>query len=102
MRDHIGVEDLCGRQREIAELIGIGNYLKLVKRFGGDSLYIQVSHKLAKSRRNAEIKRNFTGKNYNELAQSNNLSARQVRNIIPRNIVANIRNKPLENQVSFY
>ena len=38
----ISLEDLSDRQREIAEIVGIENYIKLSKRFGGeDSIYIQ-------------------------------------------------------------
>ena len=38
----ISLDDLSDRQREIAEVIGIENYIKLSKRFGGeDSVYIQ-------------------------------------------------------------
>ena len=37
----IRLEDLYGTQREIAELIGVENYIKLSVHFGGDNIYIQ-------------------------------------------------------------
>lgn len=49
MSDIINIDDLYGNQREIAEVIGIDNYIKLSKYFGGeDSLYIQKYSELAK------------------------------------------------------
>lgn len=37
----IHLDDLIGTQRDIAEVIGIENYIKLCKSFGGDTVYIQ-------------------------------------------------------------
>lgn len=37
----IHLDDLIGTQRDIAEVIGIENYIKLCKAFGGDTVYIQ-------------------------------------------------------------
>lgn len=49
MSDIINIDDLYGNQREIAEVIGIDNYIKLSKYFGGeDSLYIQKYSELVK------------------------------------------------------
>lgn len=56
----ISLDDLSDRQREIAEVIGIENYIKLSKRFGGeDSVYIQKYSEIIKSVRNKEIRKNI-------------------------------------------
>ena len=50
----ISLDDLSDRQREIAEVIGIENYIKLSKRFGGeDSVYIQKYSEIIKSMRSS-------------------------------------------------
>ena len=72
----ISLDDLSDRQREIAEVIGIENYIKLSKRFGGeDSVYIQKYSEIIKSVRNKEIRKKYNdGHNISELAKIYNLS----------------------------
>lgn len=79
---NITMKDLSDKQREIAEVIGIDNYIKLSKRFGGeDSIYIQKYSELIKGVRNKEICDKFTGKNIPQLAKEYNLSERYIRKI---------------------
>ena len=47
----IHLDDLIGTQRDIAEVIGIENYIKLCKSFGGDTVYIQKYTELQKVER---------------------------------------------------
>lgn len=76
----IRLEDLADTQREIAELIGIENYIRLSKRFGGDSgLYIQKYSEISKNARNREIRKKYNGYNIPMLANMYNLSERQIR-----------------------
>ena len=77
--DSIEIEKLNGEQREIAECVGIDGYKKLVRHFGGTSVYIQ---KADKSTRDKEIKELFNGYNYKTLARKFNLSESQVRRIL--------------------
>ena len=72
MSDIINIDDLYGNQREIAEVIGIDNYIKLSKYFGGeDSLY-----------RNNEIRKlRKKGYSASKLAKMYNLSTRYIRMI---------------------
>lgn len=77
--DSIEIEELNGEQREIAECVGIDGYKKLVRHFGGTSVYIQ---KADKSTRDKEIKELFNGYNYKTLARKFNLSESQVRRIL--------------------
>lgn len=76
----IRLEDLAESQREIAELIGLDNYVKLSRLYGGDSsLYIQKYTEITKNARNREIRKKYNGKNTLQLARMYNLSERQVR-----------------------
>ena len=76
----IRLEDLAETQKEIAQLIGIENYIKLSKRFGGDSsLYIQKFSEISKNARNREIRKKYNGYNIPYLANLYNLSERQIR-----------------------
>lgn len=79
----ISLDDLSDRQREIAEVIGIENYIKLSKRFGGeDSVYIQKYSEIIKSVRNKEIRIKYNdGHNISELAKIYNLSERYIRKL---------------------
>ena len=79
----IRLNDLTGTQREIAELIGLDNYIRLSKRYGGDSsLYIQKYTEIVKAARNREIIKKYNGYNISLLAKMYNLSERQIRSII--------------------
>lgn len=76
----IQFDDLAESQKEIAEIIGMENYVKLSKRFGGDgSLYIQKYSEIIKTARNREIRRKYNGHNITQLANMYNLSERHVR-----------------------
>ena len=76
----IRLDDLTGNQREIAELIGLDNYIKLSKRYGGDSsIYIQKYSEIVKAARNREIRKKYNGYNVRQLARMYNLSEQHIR-----------------------
>ena len=75
----IGIDDLFGNQRDIAEIIGIDKYIELTKVFGGDNVYIQKYSEVCKAQRNKEIRSKFTGLNAEELAEEYNLTERYIR-----------------------
>lgn len=76
----IKLDDLTGNQREIAELIGLDNYIKLSKLYGGDSsLYIQKYTEITKNARNREIRKKYNGYNIRQLAKMYNLSEQHIR-----------------------
>ena len=85
-QDKITVDDLDGEQREIAECVGIENYLKLVEHFGGMSVYFLKEESLLKEKRNRQILKMFNGGNYKEIAKKFNLSENRVRSIIFENL----------------
>lgn len=80
---NISLENLKSNQHEIAEIIGIDNYVKLSKHFGGeDSLYIQKYSELVKISRNNEIRKlRKKGYSASKLAKMYNLSTRYIRMI---------------------
>ena len=94
--EHIKLSDLQGDQRELAELIGIENYIKMVQRYSGTSIYIAKIDKLLNSKRDAEIIKSFNGRNYRYLAYKYRLSERAVRDIISKGYSQNVE------QMSFF
>ena len=78
----IKIEDLAENQKDIALLIGIENYVKLSKAYGGDAgLYIQKYSEISKNARNREIRNRYNGYNTAYLAKIYNLSERHVKRI---------------------
>lgn len=86
MLDDLKLDDLPIGQKDIAELIGLENYKKLVINFGGSDVYIQKEDTLTKELRNKKIIEMFNGDNYLELAIKFKLSERAVRGIISDNL----------------
>lgn len=82
--ESIKLSDLQGDQKEIAEVIGLENYLKLVKIYGGMSIYVAKMDKLLNAKRDIEIVNRFNGYNYKMLAAEYRLTERMVREIIAR------------------
>ena len=98
----ITLEQLSPSQREIAEIIGINSYIKLVKRFGGSNgIYIPKYSELLKPSRDTEILEKFNGYNFNELAMEYNLSVRSIYNLVS-GILRKRKNAPLNGQASFF
>lgn len=95
--DNIKIQDLQGEQRQIAEIIGLEAYLKLVKIYGGTNIYIAKIDKLLSIKRDMEIVKRFNGYNYKSLANQYRLSERAVREIINRE-----NSRILNQQLSFF
>lgn len=85
----ITLENLKEEQKEVAEIIGIENYIKLVKYFGGSSIYIHKADTISRVIRDEQIKEEFNGRNYKELALKYNLSVNQIREILDRDSLKN-------------
>ena len=97
----IRIDDLYGVQRDIAELIGIDNYIKLSLHFGGDNIYVQKYSEVIKVQRNSEIRQRFNGYNSDQLAREYNLSERYIR-IICADLIDSMRSRPPEGQLSLF
>lgn len=94
--EKITLERLSGDQKELAEIVGIEAYRKLVANYGGMSIYINKSETVLREFRNAEICNSFNGFNYRELAKKYNLSEKTVREIISGRDA-----EPIDGQMSF-
>lgn len=97
----IRLQDLYGVQRDIAEVIGVDNYIKLSLNFGGDNIYIQKYSELIKVQRNAEIRAKFDGYNSDLLAKEYDLSERYVR-ILCADLIDDMRSRPPEGQLTIW
>lgn len=82
----ININNLTGLQKEIAEAIGVNAYIKLVKKYGGDEIYIAKEDKIISMIRDKEICRKFNGGNYSQLAREYGLAVRTVYEIIGREL----------------
>lgn len=80
----ISIYQLNGEQRELAEIIGLDAYKKLVEHYGGSHIYVRKSDTITRADRNAEIKEKFNGSNYRELAREYSLSETRIRDIVNR------------------
>lgn len=99
--EKIRIQDLYGVQRDIAETIGLDEYIKLTKMFGGDNLYIQKYSEVIKIQRNAEIREKFNGYNTAELAKMYDLSERYVR-FLCADLMEDMRSRPPQGQMSLF
>lgn len=92
-------DDLGGEQKQIAELIGMENYLKLTRQFGGTTIYIAKAEEVARrNERDAKIREEFDGSNCAQLAVKYRLTEVWVRNIVSEK-AAEIRRRPMEGQM---
>lgn len=76
--------DLTPEQRELADLLGMDMFLKLVQQCGGTNLYIPKADTIGRTARNAMIQAEFTGYNIKALACKYKLSEVQIRSIIAK------------------
>lgn len=80
--DDINIEDLDDRYKNIAEQVGIKNFIKLIKEVGGINYYVPKIDTFLKGVRNKKIKQDYNGYNLKELSKKYNLTQRQIRNIV--------------------
>ncbi|MBQ8569349.1 MAG: DNA-binding protein [Oscillospiraceae bacterium] len=99
--DELTIEDLDDNQRELADCIGLEAYKKLVKRYAGEPITVRMPDRLTLRLRNERIFAEFNGCNYKELSKQYGLHERTIRKIISM-MYDEIRNQPLEGQISFY
>lgn len=82
MISYLSKEDLPILLQDLVDLIGIESFIKLIKVYGGSSLYIPNENSVLKPIRNRLIKEHFNGNNYKQLAKEFKISEMQVRNIV--------------------
>ena len=96
----VSLEQLRGDQKELAELIGLEAYKKLISSYAGSFLYIQKIDSILKDVRDDEIREKFDGGNYGALAREYNLAEATVRDIVAEKR-KQLRQSLLEGQMSF-
>ena len=80
--DNITFNDLDPEQRDLAECIGMDAYKNLLKNYAGSCVYVRQPNGVTKSKRNADIRREFNGYNHKELAKKFGLSVVMIRHIL--------------------
>ena len=81
--DEMTLEELPKEAQEVAEIIGIDNYLRLSDTYGGFSLYIFCTKRINKSRLRSKIQTRYRhGATVKELIREFDLSESTIRRII--------------------
>ena len=94
------LDDLREEQKQIAEVIGVDAYLDLTRAFGGTSIYIAKAEEILKrADRDRQIREEFNGSNYAQLAIKYGLTEVWIRNIVYDKAVE-IKRKPLDGQMN--
>lgn len=93
--------DLSDKQREVAELIGFENYVKLIQYYAAETIYIPKPDSFERIKRNQAIVAEFNGYNFNALARKYGLTSVTIRNIVKEK-TREIRNAPLVGQLSLF
>jgi Mor family transcriptional regulator len=78
----MSIDDLPESYRVVARVIGIDGAIKLSKELGGLSFYFPKIGALIQKRRDEEIRKEFNGANYIELAMKYSLSEIWIRRIV--------------------
>ena len=99
--DNIQLDDLDGEQRQLAETIGIEAYRDLVKQYAGMHIYIPEHETFKANQRNAEIRADFNGYNFRELARKYGLTESSIRRIV-EDMRDKIRKAPIEGQTQWF
>lgn len=97
--DSVRLTDLNDEQQQVAELIGLDNFKRLMSVFGGVNLYIPKVDKLERMERNDSIQAEFNGYNFRELAQKYGLTEVSIRSIVSDK-VREVRARPMDGQLS--
>ena len=71
-------EDIPDNMINMLEIVGMENFLKIIKEYGGDALYIPYYKSLKKKARNREIRKAYNGFNSRELSKIYGLSVSQI------------------------
>ncbi len=97
---YLTIEELSKEQKQIAEAIGLDAYLLLSKTFGGTSIYIAKAEEiLHRKTRDEQIRNEFNGNNYSQLAQKYGLTEVWIRNIV-YDKAKEIKAKPISGQMN--
>jgi Mor family transcriptional regulator len=79
------IDELPKRYREMSQIIGIENTVKLALHYGGLPFYFLKIDSLPQKRRDRKIRTEFNGRNYKDLARKYKLSEMHIRRIVKKN-----------------
>ncbi len=81
--EHLNIDDLKEEQAEVAELIGLSNYKKLISYYAGTSIYIPKLNDIERRQRNEKIRSEYEKNNdLKSLAIKFGLTEVQIRTIV--------------------
>lgn len=95
------LDDLTEEQRQLAELVGMEVFLKLVAAYGGSPIYIPMKKSVCQRNRNEQICDDFDGTNYRELSMKYDLSETRIR-AITENKLKEIKKAPISGQLNIF
>lgn len=81
MLNKVKLEDIPQVHRELADLIGLDAFKKLVKYAGGSTIYVPVENCIVREVRNRILKATFKG-DYKSMARSYRISETHLRRIL--------------------
>lgn len=99
--DKLTFDDLNEDQRQLAECIGMESYKNLLRNYAGSYIYVCKPDTITANVRDEQIRKEFDGYNYLDLAKKFNLSEISIRRIISPVLKA-VKAAPLPGQTSFF
>lgn len=99
--DRLQMEMLDEDQRQLAELIGIDNYRKMVEVYGGQVVYIPKPDSYLRLSRDEQIRAKFNGQNYRQLASEYGLTEMWIRCIVA-DVAKEMRKRPVDGQITLF
>lgn len=82
MLRQVKYEDMTEEQQMLIDIMGMDAFMGLVQTCGGAYVYIPKGDNLVRPIRNRNIRDEFNGHNFKELAVKYGLTSMQIRNII--------------------
>ncbi len=99
--NELTLDDLDEEQRALAECLGLDAYKRLLLNYAGSPINVRMPNRVTLPLRNKEIRSEFNGYNWGELARKYNLNEKTIRNIV-RGEHTRIRSEPLDGQASLF
>lgn len=75
-------EDMTEEQKILIDTVGADCFMELVRVYGGSCVYIPKNDNIMRSIRNRNIRNDFNGRNFKELAIKYGLTVARIRGII--------------------
>lgn len=95
-------DDLPPEQRDLAEVVGIEGYRRLLRVYGGTgAMYIPQPDRLLRSLRDDLIRREYDGRNVYALARKWELTDAYIRSIV-REKAQELHRSPMDGQISLF